>query len=140
MFKRHWKDTKRFETPRECFESQIKWASLCLYDFEEDGECWRGLMDGIDTKEASPEEMLEIALEHFEKFGEVYFEAFDKEGEYYTIGCWDENATCSRIVQEKNNLPLKSQIRSRASLHTSLNFICLMMCRIVFCAMPYIFF
>ena len=101
MVKRFWTDTKRFETARECIESQLNGITLCLYDFEDDGECWRGLADGVDTKEASPKEMLEIAVERFEKFGEVYFEGFDEEGILCSIGCWDENATCSKIVQEK---------------------------------------
>ena len=100
MFKRFWKDTKRFETPRECIESQLKGLVLCLYDFDEDGACWQHVADCANTKEASPNEMLEIALEHFEKFGEVHFEGYDVDGNYHYMGCWDENATCSKIVQE----------------------------------------
>ena len=101
MVKRFFKDEKRFETARECLESQLKYIELCLYDFEDDGECYEGLLDGIHTKEASPKDMLEIAVERFEKFGEVYFEGFDNEGTLRAISCWDENATYSKIKQEK---------------------------------------
>ena len=104
MYKRFLKDTMRFETPRECLECQLKNASLCLYEFEDDGECGVGIWSDAAAKTAKPKEMLEIALEHFEKYREVRFEAYknDDSGEIFGIGCWDENATCSKILLEKS--------------------------------------
>ena len=104
MYKRFFRDTMRFETPKECLEFQLKDASLCLYEFEEDGECGIGIWSDAAAKTATPKEMLKIALEHFEEFGEVQFEAYTNtnNGEIFSIGCLDENATCSKILLEKS--------------------------------------
>ena len=48
-------------------------------------------MEAVDAPKVTPEEMLEIAVEHFNKYGEVRFEGYGKDG-LEIIGCWDEDA------------------------------------------------
>lgn len=104
MVKRFFKDTMRFETPKECLGFQLDNASLCLYEFEDNGVCGVGIWSDAAAKTAKPKEMLEIAIEHFNKFGEVQFEAYKNgnSGEIFRIGCYDENATCNKYVEQIN--------------------------------------
>lgn len=99
MVKPSWYSTERYYTARECIEAQIKKYGIrkCLYDFMKDGSCNRQLLDAQCIGEATAEEMVDIAVEHFNKYGEVCFEGFGTEGYVQGLGCWDENAFESRF-------------------------------------------
>ena len=100
MVKRFLKDTMRFETPRECLEFQLNGTRACMYKFDKYGVCSTYILGDADTITVPSNEMLKIALEHFEKYGEVEFDAFldNDRSDIVTIGCWDENATYSKTV------------------------------------------
>ena len=93
MVKPSWYSKERYYTPRECIEAQIKRYGIdaCLYHFLENGSCCHQLLDAQCIGNATSEEMVDIAVEHFNKYGEVYFEGFSRDGEIVGVGCWDEN-------------------------------------------------
>ena len=97
MVKPFFNSSERYETARECIEAQFKEYGifLCVYVFDDDGVCYSEIWDSMEAKEATAEEMLEIAVERVDKFGEVVFEGFGTEkypGPVAYIGCFDENA------------------------------------------------
>lgn len=55
------------------------------------------LLDAQCIGEVTPQEMIEIAVEHFNKYGEVRFEGFGTDGYIQGLGCWDENAFESKF-------------------------------------------
>ena len=106
MVKPNWHSTERYYTPRECIEAQFKKYGIhsCMYHFLEDGSCCEQLLDAQCIGEATAEEMIDIAVDHFNKYGEVVFEGFGDEGYVQALGCWDENAFESQFLILKNNL------------------------------------
>lgn len=103
MVKPGWYSDERYSNAKECIEAQFKKYGIisCLYDFMEDGSCCTQLLDAQNVNEATAEEMIDIAVEHFNKYGEVIFEGFGTETDKYdgyvaTIGCYDENAFKSK--------------------------------------------
>ena len=99
MVKPSWYSTERYYTPRECIEAQMEKYGIyyCLYDFMENGSCNMQLLDAQCIGEVTPQEMIEIAVEHFNKYGEVRFEGFGRDGYIQGLGCWDENAFESKF-------------------------------------------
>ena len=96
MVKPYWHSKERYETARECIEAQLKKYVVtdCYYWFLDNGGCCTQVWDAAVANTATPEEMLDIAVEHFKKYGEVVFEGLAEKGKnpIVTIGCWDENA------------------------------------------------
>lgn len=80
MVKPSWYSTERYYTPRECIEAQIKKYGIesCYYHFLKDGSCCSQLLDAQGIGIATPQEMIDIAVEHFEKYGEVLFEECER--------------------------------------------------------------
>ena len=82
MVKRDFEDTERFETVRECLETQIKdqEISTCIYDFDKNGHCacYQKGVSHLHTVE--PNEMIRIAVLFFNEFGWVHFEGWGKDG------------------------------------------------------------
>ena len=103
MVKPSWHSEERYYTPRECIEAQIRKYGIykCMYNFLEDGSCCSQLLDAQCIGEATAEEMIDIAVDHFNKYGEVSFEGFGDEGYVQGLGCWDENAFESTILYER---------------------------------------
>jgi hypothetical protein len=114
MVKRFLKDTMRFETPRECLEFQLNGTRACMYKFDKYGVCSTYILGDADTITVPSNEMLKIALEHFEKYGEVEFDAFldNDRSDIVTIGCWDENATYSKTVVNRQIAMLEEERES----------------------------
>jgi len=105
MVKRSLKDTERFENARECIANQIKEEEidLCAYSFLENGTCCVQVFESASSSSAKPNEMIDIAVEHFNKFGEVTFEGHGKHG-IVRISCFEGDATktlSDRLVEEK---------------------------------------
>ena len=100
MVKPSWHSTERYESARECIEAQIKKYGIyeCYYDFRDNGGCCSQVIDAWDSTRANPTEMIDIAVERFNKFGEVVFEGLgtNTDGRGASIQCWDENATGSK--------------------------------------------
>jgi hypothetical protein len=97
MVKPSWYSEKRYNTPRECIEAQLKENEIttCAYYFDNKGGCWTQIMEAIDATKVTPDEMLDIAVKRFEEYGEVRFEGYGKYG-LEVMGCWDENAFGSK--------------------------------------------
>ena len=93
MVKPYLNTRERFNTPRECIEAQLKRSEIetCYYDFE-GPISYYGPFESPSAKIVTPEEMLEIAVEQFNKYGEVLFDGVNKNRTVFTIGCWDEYA------------------------------------------------
>ena len=106
MVKPNWHSTERYYTPRECIETQIKKYGIhsCMYHFLEDGSCCEQLLDAQCIGEATAEEMIDIAVDHFNKYCEVVFEGFGDEGYVQGLGCWDENAFESQYLIKKQSM------------------------------------
>ena len=102
MVKPTWHSEERYNTPRECIEAQIKKYGIrkCMYHFLSDGSCCSQLLDAVNIGEATAEEMIEIAVDHFNKYGEVSFEGFGDEGYITGLGCWDENAFGTKYIEK----------------------------------------
>ena len=96
MVKPYWHSEERYETARECIEAQLKKyvVTNCYYRFGKNGASYTQVWDSARASTATPEEMIDIAVEHFNKYGEIRFEGIATKGEYpiVVIGCWDENA------------------------------------------------
>jgi hypothetical protein len=114
MVKRFLKDTMRFETPRECLEFQLNGTRACMYEFDKYGVCGTYILGDANAITVPSNEMLKIALEHFEKYGEVEFDAFldNDRSDIVTIGCWDENATYSKTVVNRQIAMLEEERES----------------------------
>lgn len=93
MVKPNLRTRVRFNTPRECIEFQLKRNEIetCYYKFE-GPISYYAPFESPDAKKVTPEEMLEIAVEQFDKYGEVLFDGVNKNRTVFTIGCWDEYA------------------------------------------------
>ena len=77
MVIKSWGRRERFNTPRECIEAQLKYYKIarCFYFFHE-ALSFTSVWDSGDANHATPEEMLELAVEQFNKYGYVAFEGF----------------------------------------------------------------
>lgn len=84
--------TELYNTPRECIEAQLKKYKIvrCYYFFHK-GASFTSIYGTPDAIRATPEEMLELAVEHFNKYGDVEFEGVNEDSAIYVIGCWDES-------------------------------------------------
>ena len=70
---------KKYNTAREFLEEEIRiWRSNSFYyDFDEDGTCWQQVWDAANVNTVyDAHEMVDIALNHLDKFGQVYFEGY----------------------------------------------------------------
>ncbi len=68
---------KRFDTARDYLEEDVRiWrSSLFGYSFDEYGRLWYDVFGSSRVKTVdNAQEMIEIALKHFEKYGHVHFE------------------------------------------------------------------
>lgn len=90
MVIKSWGCRERFNTPRECIEAQLKYYKIarCFYFFHE-ALSFTSVWDSGDANHATPEEMLELAVEQFNKYGYVAFEGFSENHALHEIGCWD---------------------------------------------------
>ena len=102
MVKPYLNTRERFNTPRECIEAQLKRSEIetCYYDFE-GPISYYGPFESPSAKIVTPEEMLEIAVEQFNKYGEVLFDGVNKNRTVFTIGCWDEYAFEQKYPEQK---------------------------------------
>ena len=65
---------KKYNTAREFLEEEIRiWRSNSFYyDFDEDGTCWQQVWDAANVNTVyDAHEMVDIALNHLDKFGQV---------------------------------------------------------------------
>ena len=110
MYKGFLEDTTRYKTPRECLERQLTNVDTCMYEFDKYGVCNTNILGDADAITVPSKEMIEIALKHFEKYGEVQFDGFLNDSrDIVTIGCWDENATHSKTVVNRQIAMLEEE-------------------------------
>ena len=110
MYKGFLEDTTRYKTPRECLELQLTNVDTCMYEFDKYGVCNTNILGDADAITVPSKEMIEIALKHFEKYGEVQFDGFLNDSrDIVTIGCWDENATHSKTVVNRQIAMLEEE-------------------------------
>jgi hypothetical protein len=89
-----------------------------MYEFDKYGVCNTYILGDADAITVPSKEMIEIALEHFEKYGEVEFDGFlnNDNCDIVTIGCWDENATYSKRVLVRQRAMLEEDKKSVKNL------------------------
>ena len=81
-----------------------------MYEFDKYGVCNTNILGDADAITVPSKEMIEIALKHFEKYGEVQFDGFLNDSrDIVTIGCWDENATHSKTVVNRQIAMLEEE-------------------------------
>ena len=114
MVKPYLRTRERFNTPRECIEAQLKRSEIetCYYDFE-GPISYYGPFESPSAKIVTPEEMLEIAVEQFNKYGEVLFDGVNKNRTVFTIGCWDEYAFEQKYPEQEVATIKEVNIESR---------------------------
>ena len=93
MVKSSFYSTKLYDTPKECIEAQMKEGEIvrCYYFFHDSSS----LEDAYYSswgKETTPEEMVELAVEQFNKYGYVAFNGVSKDNTIFYLGCYDESA------------------------------------------------
>ena len=90
MVIKSWGRRERFNTPRECLEAQFKKYKIveCCYVFHGEAS-FTDVCDSSDVTRVSPEEMLELAVEQFNKYGDVQFDGVGENNAHYALGCWD---------------------------------------------------
>ena len=84
--------TELYNTPRECIEAQLKKYKItrCYYFFHK-GASFTSIYGTPDAIRATPEEMLKLAVEHFNKYGDVEFDGVSEDNAHFALGCWDES-------------------------------------------------
>lgn len=84
--------TELYNTPRECIEAQFKKYKIveCCYVFYEKYS-FSDVCDSSDVTRVTPEEMLELAVEFFNKYGDVEFDGVSEDNAHFALGCWDES-------------------------------------------------
>ena len=96
MVKPSWYSEERYETAQECIKAQFEKYGItsCFYRFGKNGASYTQVWDSAKATEVTPEEMLDIAVEHFNKYGEIEFEGLAEKAQnpIAVIGCWDEKA------------------------------------------------
>ncbi len=116
MYKPYYRSTERYNTVRECIEAQFKEYNIrsCMYSFLPNGIGCFQLLDSQSAVDATPEEMLDIAVKHFEEYGQVEFEGIGN-GDIYQICCYDEHAFGSpiemKLLAKDIGEAIKEQIR-----------------------------
>ena len=85
--------TELYNTPKECIEAQFKKYNIveCCYVFH-GSHSFNDVLDSSDGERVSPEKMLELAIDFFNKYGNVQFDGVGKSNSHYWLGCWDESA------------------------------------------------
>ena len=85
--------TELYNTPKECIEAQFKKLKIveCYYVFH-GSHSFTDVFDSSDGESVSPEKMLDLAVEQFNKYGNVQFDGLGEDNTYYSLGCWDESA------------------------------------------------
>ena len=80
-----------YNTAKECIEAQLKEydISTCYYCFSEDGTWGFSCVDSQRSLRATPSEMVEIAVEWFNKYKSVGFDGISTDGTIYYIKCCD---------------------------------------------------
>ena len=84
---------KKYANARECIEAQFKELgvtdeSYCFYIFGDDGICVSNPIEGRDCEETTAKEMLEIAVERFNKYGNVSFQVKTPDGPIECVVCF----------------------------------------------------
>lgn len=90
MVIKSWGRRERFNTPRECIEAQLKACEIvrCYYSFH-GPDSISNAHESTWGEMATPEEMLELAVEQFNNYGTVAFNGVSKNNAIYYLGCWD---------------------------------------------------
>lgn len=90
MVIKSWGRRERFNTPRECIEAQLKACGIvrCYYSFH-GPDSISNAHESTWGEMATPEEMLELAVEQFNNYGTVAFNGVSKNNAIYYLGCWD---------------------------------------------------
>ncbi len=84
--------TELYNTPKECIEAQFKKYNIveCCYVFH-GSHSFNDVLDSSDGERVSPEKMLELAIDFFNKYGNVLFDGVGESNAHYWLGCWDES-------------------------------------------------
>ncbi len=122
MYKPYYRSTERYNTVRECIEAQFKEYNIrsCMYYFLPNGIGCNQLLDSQRAVDATPEEMLDIAVKHFEEYGEVEFEGIGN-GDIYQIGCFDEHTFGSPIEMKEMARDIGEIIKEQTRLSKQLS-------------------